>query len=150
MTRARPKVDRIACPWLIRRFVDPGAVFLFVAPAEVPAVAERFNATPFDIDGVFWSHRGETCTFDTMLREFGLTSAPLQQLAAIVRGADTARLDLAPQSAGLLAASLGYSRMFRDDLQQLDAAMALYDAFYRWCRDATEETHNWPSTKTSA
>jgi rhodanese-related sulfurtransferase len=150
VTRARPKVDRIACPWLIRRFVDAGAVFLFVAPGEVPAVAERFNATPFDIDGVFWSHRGETCTFDTMLREFGLTSGPLQKLAAIVRGADTARLDLTPQSAGLLAASLGYSRMYRDDLQQLDAAMALYDAFYRWCRDATEETHNWPSTKTAA
>jgi rhodanese-related sulfurtransferase len=149
VTRARPKVDRIACPWLIRRFIDPGAVFLFVAPGEVPAVAERFNATPFDIDGVFWSHRGETCTFDTMLREFGLTSGPLQKLAAIVRGADTARLDLTPQSAGLLAASLGYSRMFRDDLQQLEAAMALYDAFYRWCRDAAEETHNWPSTKTA-
>jgi rhodanese-related sulfurtransferase len=150
VTRARPKVDRIACPWLIRRFIDPDAVFLFVAPAEVPAVAERFNATPFDIDGVFWSHRGDTCTFDTMLREFGLTSGPLQNLAAIVRGADTARLDLTPQSAGLLAASLGYSRMFRDDLQQLDAAMALYDAFYRWCRDASEESHNWPSTKKSA
>jgi len=141
VTRARPKVDRIACPWLIRRFIDANAVFLFVAPAEVPAVAERFNATPFDIDGVFWSHRGDTCTFDTMLREFGLTSGPLQNLAAVVRGADTARLDLTPQSAGLLAASLGYSRMFRDDLQQLDAAMALYDAFYRWCRDAAEETH---------
>ena len=150
VTRARPKVDRIACPWLIRRFIDADAVFLFVAPAEVPAVAERFSATPFDIDGVFWSHRGDTCTFDTMLREFALTSGPLQKLAAIVRGADTARLDLTPQSAGLLAASLGYSRMFRDDLQQLDAAMALYDAFYRWCRDATEETHNWPSTKASA
>ena len=141
VTRARPKVDRIACPWLIRRFIDANAVFLFVAPAEVPAVAERFNATPFDIDGVFWSHRGDTCTFDTMLREFGLTSGPLQNLAAVVRGADTARLDLTPQSAGLLAASLGYSRMFRDDLQQLNAAMALYDAFYRWCRDAAEETH---------
>jgi rhodanese-related sulfurtransferase len=149
VTRARPKVDRIACPWLIRRFVDPAAVFLFVAPAEVSAVAERFNATPFDIDGVFWSHRGETCTFDTMLAEFALKSAPLLRLADIVRGADTARLDLTPQSGGLLAASLGYSRMFRDDLQQLDAALVLYDAFYRWCRDAIEETHNWPSTKAS-
>ena len=151
VTRARPKVDRIACPWLIRRFIDPDAVFLFVAPAEVPAVAERFNATPFDIDGVFWSHRGDTCTFDTMLR--GVRAGVRRRCRIwrpIVRGADTARLDLTPQSAGLLAASLGYSRMFRDDLQQLDAAMALYDAFYRWCRDATEETHNWPSTKTSA
>jgi rhodanese-related sulfurtransferase len=150
VTRARPKVDRIACPWLIRRFVDPAAVFLFVAPAEVSAVAERFNATPFDIDGVFWSHRGATCTFDTMLEEFALKSAPLLRLADIVRGADTARLDLAPQAAGLLAASLGYSRIFRDDLQQLEAALVLYDAFYRWCRDAAEETHNWPSTKSQA
>jgi rhodanese-related sulfurtransferase len=147
VTRARPKVDRIACPWLIRRFVDPGAVFLFVAPSEVTAVAERFDAAPFDIDGVFWSHRGERCTFDTMLEEFGLSSGPLLQLATVVRGADTARLDLAPQASGLLAASLGFSRMYRDDLAQLEAAMALYDAFYRWCRDAAEETHNWPSTK---
>jgi rhodanese-related sulfurtransferase len=150
VTRARPKVDRIACPWLIRRFVDPLAVVLFVAPAEVLAVAERFNATPFDIDGVFWSHRGETCTFDTMLAEFDLKSEPLLRLADIVRGADTARLDLTPQAAGLLAASLGYSRMYRDDLEQLEAAMPLYDAFYRWCRDATDETHNWPSAKHQA
>jgi rhodanese-related sulfurtransferase len=150
VTRARPKVDRIACPWLIRRFVDPGAVFLFVAPSEVLPVAERFSATPFDIDGVFWSHRGKTCTFDTMIAEFGLASEPLSRLAAIVRGADTAKMDLAPEAAGLLAASLGYSRMYRDDLAQLDAALALYDAFYRWCRDATEETHNWPSAKGSA
>jgi rhodanese-related sulfurtransferase len=147
VTRARPKIDRIACPWLIRRFVDPGAVFLFVAPAEVMAVAERFDATPFDIDDVFWSHRGETCTFDTMIAEFELVSKPLQHLARIVRAADTARPDLAPEAAGLLAASLGYSRMYKDDLAQLDAAMALYDALFRWCRDATDETHNWPAAK---
>ncbi len=146
VTRARPKVDRIACPWLIRRFIDPHAVFLFVAPSEVQLVADRFNATPFDIDDVFWSHRGETCTFDTMIEEFGLKSAPLLKLARIVRGADTARLDLEPQAAGLLAASLGYSRMYKDDLAQLDAVMQMYDAFYRWCRDASEETHNWPSS----
>ena len=150
VTRSRPKVDRIACPWLIRRFIDPGAVFLFVLPAEVTAVAERFNATPFDVEGVFWSHRGDTCTFDTMIEEFGLKSDPLLQLAKVVRGADTARPDLAPQSAGLLAASLGYSRMYRDDLAQLDAAMGLYDAMYRWCRDATAETHNWPTHKPGA
>jgi rhodanese-related sulfurtransferase len=143
VTRARPKVDRIACAWLIRRFVDPAAVFLFVAAAEVAAVAERFGATPFDVDDVFWSHRGETCTFDTMLAEFGLATPALDRLALIVRGADTARLDLAPQSAGLLAASLGLSRLHRDDLEQLEAGMALYDAFHLWCRDATEETHNW-------
>ena len=147
VTRHRPKVDRVACPWLIRRFVDPAAVFLFVAPSEVPAVAERFGATPFDIEGVEWSHRGEFCTFDTMLREWGLETEALARLAAIVRGADTARRDLAPEAAGLLAASLGLSRMHRDDLRQLEAGMALYDAFYRWCRDATEETHNWPAGK---
>ncbi|EHM01308.1 hypothetical protein HMPREF9946_02045 [Acetobacteraceae bacterium AT-5844] len=144
VTRSRPKVDRIACPWLIRRFVDPLAVFLFVAPSEVGAVAERFGAVPFDVEGVFWSHRGEDCTFDVMVQEFGLRSEPLLRLAEIVRGADTARPDLAPQAAGLLAASLGLSRMHRDDLAQLAAGMDLYDAFYRWSRDAVAETHNWP------
>jgi rhodanese-related sulfurtransferase len=147
VTRARPKVDRIACPWLIRRFIDRNAVFLFVAASQVPAVAERFGATPFDIDGVFWSHRGEGCTFDTMLAEFGLATPALERLATIIRGADTARLDLAPPCAGLLAASLGLSRLYRDDLAQLEAGMALYDAFHLWCRDATEETHNWPGPR---
>jgi rhodanese-related sulfurtransferase len=144
VTRARPKIDRIACPWLIRRFVDASATFLYVAASEVTAVAERFNAAPFDIDDTFWSHRGEMCTFDTMLEEFGLKSAALDRLATIVRGADTNRLDLAPQAAGLLAASLGLSRAYRDDLEQLEASMPFYDAFYRWCRDATSETHDWP------
>ncbi len=145
VTRSRPKIDRIACPWLIRRFVDPQAVFLFVDPAEVQAVADRFQAVPFDVENVFWSHRDNRCTFDTMLEEFGLQSEPLDRLALIARAADTASLDLVPQAAGFLAASLGLSRMFRDDLEQLDAGMLLYDAFFRWCRDATEETHNWPS-----
>ncbi len=149
VTRSRPKIDRIACPWLIRRFIDPSAVFLFVSPQEVRGVAERFGATPFDIDGVdqFWSHRGELCTLDVMIEEFGLTSEPLNRLAAIVRGADTARLDLAPEAAGLLAISLGLSRMFSDDLAQLEAGMLVYDALYRWCSDATGETHNWPAQK---
>jgi rhodanese-related sulfurtransferase len=129
VTRARPKVDRIACPWLIRRFIDPRAVFLFVAPAEVEGVAERFAATPFDVEGVFWSHRGETCTFDVMIEEFSLATEPLLRLAAIVRGADTGRMDAAPQAAGLLAASLGLSRLYADDLAQLEAGMTLYDAF---------------------
>ncbi len=151
VTRARPKVDRIACPWLIRRFVDPAAVFLFVAPTEVAGVAERFGATPFDVEGVFWSHRGELCTFDTMVEELGLSSIDaLQRLAVIVRGADTARPEIAPQSAGLLAASLGLSRMYADDLEQLEAGMLLYDAFHRWCRDATDETHDWVSHKPRA
>jgi rhodanese-related sulfurtransferase len=149
VTRERPKVDRIACPWLIRRFVDPRAVFLFVPPAEVGAVAERFGAAPFDIEGegVFWSHRGENCTFDVMVEELGLATPPLLHLARIVRGADTARPELAPEAPGLLAASLGLSRIHADDLAQLEAGMLLYDAFYRWCRDATGETHNWPVRK---
>jgi len=145
VTRSRPKIDRVACPWLIRRFVDPEAVILYVDPSEVMAVAERFAATPFDVDGVFWSHRGERCSFDTMLDEFDLGIPPLRRLADIVRGADTAKPELAPEAPGLLAASLGLSRMYKDDLEQLEAGMALYDAFYRWCRDATDETHNWPA-----
>jgi rhodanese-related sulfurtransferase len=147
VTRSRPKIDRIACPWLIRRFIDPGAVFLFVAASEVVAVGERFNATPFDIENVFWSHRGELCTFDVMIEEFGLSTPPLLRLATMVRAADTGRLDLSPEAPGLLAASLGLSRMYDDDLEQLSAGITLYDAFYRWCRDATGETHNWPTNK---
>ncbi|MCF8706386.1 chromate resistance protein ChrB domain-containing protein [Rhizorhapis sp. SPR117] len=148
VTRGRPKVDRIACPWLIRRFVDPSAIFLFVAPFEVQGVAERFGAAPFDIEGegIVWSHRDELCTFDVMVDAFGLGGhEPLKRLAPIVRGADTGRPDLVPEAAGLLAASLGLSRMYADDLEQLEAGMLLYDAFYRWCRDATDETHNWVS-----
>lgn len=148
VTRARPKVDRIACPWLIRRFVDPDAVFLFVSPAEVTRVAERFGAAAFDVagEGVVWSHDGPLCTFDAMVARFGLAAVPgLAQLAVIVRGADTAWPDLAPEAAGLVALSLGLSRMFANDLAQLDAGMLLYDALYRWCRDATGETHDWVS-----
>lgn len=150
VTRERPKIDRIACPWLIRRFIDPSAVFMFVPPSEVLTVGEKFAATPFDIEGVYWSHRGDLCSFDVMVEEFGLTTPPLLQLARIVRAADTARLDLAPEAAGLLAASLGLSRMYADDLAQLEAGLGLYDAFYRWCRDATGETHNWPTKKPGA
>lgn len=148
VTRARPKVDRIACPWLIRRFVDPTAMFLFVAAPEVLAVAERMGATPFDVegDGVRWSHEGERCTFDVMVGAFGLGgSEALIRLATIVRGADTGHPEVAPEAAGLLAVSLGLSRMYADDLEQLDAGMLVYDALYRWCRDATGETHNWTS-----
>ncbi len=145
VTRHRPKIDRIACPWLIRRFIDPRARFLFVSPSQVMNVAERFGATPFDMEDVFWSHRGDDCTFDTMIKEFGIGHTALERLAVIVRGADTNRHDLAPEAAGLLAASLGLSRMFRDDLQQLEAGMTLYDSFYRWARDATSEGHDWPA-----
>lgn len=146
VTRSRPKVDRIACPWLIRRFVDPAAVFLFVASTEVGGVAERFGAIPFDVEGVFWSHRGELCTFDVMVEELGLNGLPaLARLAVIVRGADTARPEIAPQAPGLLAVSLGLSRMHSDDLAQLEDGMIVYDALYRWCRDAIDETHDWVS-----
>lgn len=146
VTRARPKIDRIACPWLIRRFVDRKAVFLFVAPSEVIGVAERFSATAFDVEGVFWSHRKDACTFDTMIEELALDHEALRRMAKVVRGADTARHDLAPEAAGLLAISLGLSRMYRDDLEQLEAAMPVYDGLYRWARDATGETHNWPAS----
>jgi hypothetical protein len=134
----------MACPWLIRRFIDPQAQFLFVAPSEVLGVADKYAATPFDVEDVFWSHRGDHCTFDTMLEEFGLQTNALKQLAIIVRGADTNRHELAPQSAGLLAVSLGLSRMYRDDLEQIDAGMLIYDALYRWARDASDESHDWP------
>jgi hypothetical protein len=151
VTRARPKVDRIACPWLIRRFVDPHAVFLFVAPSEVAGVAERFGAAPFDVEGVFWSHRAELCTFDVMVEELGLgANEALRRLASIVRGADTAHPKIAPQAAGLLAISLGLSRMHSDDLAQLEAGMGVYDALYRWCRDAVDETHDWASHQPKA
>lgn len=153
VTRARPKVDRIACPWLIRRFVDPSAVLLFVSPGEVLGVSERFGATPFDVegDGVVWSHDGDRCTFDVMVDRFGLAGLPaLVHLSVIVRGADTGRPDLVPEAAGLVALSLGLSRMFSDDLAQLDAGMLIYDALYRWCRDATGETHDWVSHQPKA
>jgi rhodanese-related sulfurtransferase len=143
VTRNRPKIDRIACPWLIRRFVDPFARFLFVSPSEVDAVAERFDAIPFDMDEGFWSHRGELCTFDIMLAEFGLETPALTTLARIVRGADTNRLDLAPEAAGLLAVSLGLSRLHASDLHQLEQGLVIYDALYRWARDAMDEKHDW-------
>ena len=146
VTRARPKVDRVACPWLIRRFVDPQALILFVAPGEVALVAERFGATPFDVEGAAWSDRDGLCTFDALINDLDLGSFPaLPRLAEIVRGADTGKPELTPQSAGLLAVSLGLSRMHSDDLDQLEDGMVLYDALYRWCRDAIDETHDAPA-----
>ena len=145
VTRHRPKIDRIACPWLIRRFVDPSAKFLFVPPEDVDLVAEKFDATPFDVEGVRFSHRGGACSFDTMLEEFGLRIEALDVLANVVRGADTNSHDLAPQAAGLLAVSVGLSRLFSDDLEQLEAGMTLYDALYRWARDGRGEGHDWPT-----
>lgn len=134
VTRARPKVDRIACPWLIRRFLDSRAQFLFVPAPDVLGVAERMAATPFDMqaDGLQWTHHGEHCTFDAMVEGFGLAGfAPLERLARIVRGADTDRLDLAPEAAGLLAISLGLSRAHSDDLEQIETGLLVYDALYR-------------------
>ncbi|WYL53107.1 chromate resistance protein ChrB domain-containing protein [Aminobacter sp. P9b] len=145
VTRARPKIDRIACPWLIRRFIDPLAVFHFVSAEWVKDVADETGAIPYDIKDVHYSHRGDECTFDTLISEFGLTDPALLHLARIVRGADTARLDLEPQAAGLLAISLGLSALEEDDLAQLEKGMAIYDALYGWCRYATGETHNWPA-----
>lgn len=149
VTRHRPKVDRIACPWLIRRFINREARFLFVAPGDVPEVADNFAATPFDVEGVFWSHRGAACTFDTLIAEFGLATPALDRLALVVRAADTDRHDLAPQAAGLLALSVGLSRQYRDDLAQLEAGMALYDALYLWARDGFEEGHDWPAGRST-
>ena len=144
VTRHRPKIDRIACPWLIRRFVKPDAKFLFVAPGEVAGVAEKFNAESFDIEGGFWSHRGKLCTFDVMLQEFGLNTEPLLRMAEVVRAADTNTHDKSPQAAGLLAISVGLSRMYRDDVAQLEAGIGIYDALFRWARDGFEEGHDWP------
>ncbi len=145
VTRHRPKIDRIACPWLIRRFIDPTARFLFVAPAEVAAVADRFGAIPYDIEGVRFSHRGDQCSFDALLDDFQLHTEALDRMALVIRGADTDRHNLAPQAAGLLALSVGLSRMYREDLEQLEAGIALYDALYRWARDGHEEGHDWPA-----
>jgi rhodanese-related sulfurtransferase len=147
VTRHRPKIDRIACPWLIRRFVDPEARFLFVSPAEVQGVAERYGATPFDVEDVFWSHRGARCTFDTMIEEFALASPALETLADAVRGADTNAHDLSPVAAGLLAISVGLSRQYKDDQAQLEVGFAVYDALYRWARDGQSEGHDWPGNK---
>jgi len=148
VTRARPKIDRIAFPWLIRRFIDPMAVFHFVEAEWVVDIAEELGAIPFDVDGVAYSHHGENgefCSVDTLLDAFGVEDRTLRHLARIVRGADTGDLKLEPQSAGLLALSLGLSSMEDDDLAQLEKGMMIYDALFAWCRHATHETHTWQS-----
>ena len=146
ITRERPRIDRIACPWLVRRFIDPLAEFLYVPASEVLAQATARDAIPYDIPGVTFTHRGERCSFDALVDDFGLADPALTRLADIVRGADTDRLDLTPQSAGLVAVSLGLSANFKDDLEMLERGMVLYDALYAWCRHAeagTAERHNW-------
>ncbi len=144
VTRERPKIDRIACPWLIARFIDKEPEFLYVSADQVPKVASETGAIPYDIPGVEMSHVGELCSFDSFLKKYRLTDPALQQLAVIVRGADTARLDLAPQAPGLLAVSLGLARVFEDDHEMLKHGMVLYDALYAWCRDCQKEAHGWP------
>jgi len=144
VTRERPKIDRIACPWLVARFVDLEAEFLYVPNQEVLRAAKEREAIPYDIPDVRFSHDGERCSFDAFLKTYRLTGDPaLVQLAAIVRGADTARLELAPQAAGLLAVSLGLSRNFNDDHEMLKHGMVIYDALYAWCRDGRDESHTW-------
>ena len=144
VTRERPKIDRLACPWLIGRFIDREAEFLYVPAGDVRRVAEATGATPYDIPGVEMSHVGDRCSFDAFLAKHGLDDPALLQLADIVRGADTSRLDLTPQSAGLYAISLGLSRLFADDHEVLRHGLVIYDALYAWCRDGRQETHAWP------
>jgi len=136
VTRERPKIDRIACPWLIARFVDPAPEFLYVPADRVMEVARETGAIPYDVPGVELTHRGELCSFDALLEKYQLADPALQDLAVIVRGADTGRLDLAPQCAGLLAVSLGLSRNFPDDHEMLAQGLVVYDALYAWCRQA--------------
>jgi rhodanese-related sulfurtransferase len=146
VTRERPKIDRIACPWLVRRFIDPSAEFFYVPTNEVFAFAKANNAVAYDIPGAPLEHDGAQCSFDSFLQAFELKSAALDRLATIVRGADTDALQLAPQSAGLLAISLGLSRNIKDDHHMLDAAMPIYDALYSWAQTVVandEEKHNW-------
>lgn len=144
ITRERPKIDRIACPWLIARFIDQTPEFLFVPAGEVLKTAAASGAIPYDIPGAELSHEGELCSFDAFLKKYDLVEPALQQLAAIVRGADTSRLNLTPQSAGLYAISLGLSQIFADDHEMLRHGMVMYDALYAWCKHCQTETHQWP------
>lgn len=146
VTRHRPKIDRIACPWLLRRFVDPDAQVLFVPPIEVTLVAEKFNATAFDVPDTLFTHSAGRCTFGAMLDTFGLHTPALRKMADVIRAADTDSTDV-PEAAGLLALSVGFSRMYSNDQDQLAAALPLYDALYRWARDGLSETHDWPYTE---
>lgn len=148
VTRILPKIDRIACPWFIRRFVDPTAELLFVAAEHVRDVAEELGAEPYDIEGVDFSHDGPRCSFDAFLDRFGVDDPALRALAPIIRGADTGRPDLAPEAAGLLAVSLGVSAMAGgDDQAALEQGFAVYDALYAWQRRAAAETHGWPPAR---
>ena len=150
VTRERPKIDRIACPWLILRFVDPQARFLYVPAGEVLKVAAQTGATPYDIPGVRFSHEGPRCSFDAFVAHYGLDAPGLDRLALIVRGADTSQLEMTPQSSGLFAISLGLSAIFQDDQEMLRHGLVLYDALYAWCRSLQGESHNWPPAMPAA
>ena len=143
VTRERPKIDRIACPWLISRFVDPEAEFLYVPSKDVLKAAEESGAVPYDVPDVHFTHDGDQCSFDMFLKHYRLTDPALHELATIVRGADTGRLDLAPQAPGLAAMSLGLSRNFQDDHAMLLHGMVMYDALYTWCKEGKQEIHTW-------
>jgi hypothetical protein len=143
ITRERPKIDRIACPWLIKRFVDPEAEFIYVPKEQVFEKARVLDAIPYDTPGAEYSHYGDQCTFDYILRKHKLEDPALMEMAVIIRGADTDRLNLAPQSAGLWAISAGLSHNYRDDQEQLAMGMKLYDALYAWARFARDEKHGW-------
>ncbi|MDD1633607.1 MAG: chromate resistance protein [Methylococcaceae bacterium] len=144
ITREKPKIDRIACPWLIARFIDKEAEFVYVQVEEVFRIAEQTGAIPYDIPGAELSHVGELCSFDAFLEKYDLSDPALQALAVIVRGADTSQLDLTPQSAGLYAISLGLSHCYTDDHEMLKHGLVMYDALYAWCQHCQGETHNWP------
>ena len=143
ITRERPKIDRIACPWLIKNFVDKQAEFIFVPTEQVLVKAKELNATPFDIPNVEYSHNGEFCTFDSIIKKHNITDTALLQLAIIVRGADTDRFDIAPQSAGLWAISAGLSHNYKNDFEMLEAGMKIYDALYSWAKYVQDERHTW-------
>jgi rhodanese-related sulfurtransferase len=144
ITRERPKIDRIACPWLIRRFIDPDAEFIYVPADRVLDEAKTLGAIPYDIPDVEFSHEGERCSFDTFLRIYDIADPALDRLALIVRGADTSHHELAPQCGGLFAISLGLSANFPDDHEMLEHGMVIYDALYTWSRSLQAETHGWP------
>lgn len=145
ITRERSKIDRIACPWLIARFIDETPEFLYVPSGDVVRIANERGAIPYDIPGVELTHVGELCSFDAFLNKYRLgQDAALQQLARIVRGADTSRLDLTPQSSGLYAISLGLSQVYADDHEMLEHGLVMYDALYAWCQRCQAETHKWP------
>jgi hypothetical protein len=144
VTRERPKIDRLACPWLVKRFIDPDATFFYTPAQRVRTDADVLGAQPYDIADVTFSHRGARCSFDAFLDEFDLHDPVIDRVAAIVRAADTGELGHSREASGLLAISLGLSANFTDDLMLLDHAMPIYDALYTWCKKAHDETHSWP------